>query len=223
MSAVTVTANKHRYTFSNVPRTLIVSIAETFMPTDGSEQEVTERVLMSADTAAQLLAALPALIAAARETPTLPSVYHMPPADESKPRRVEPDAPEFLAFIATAQLIVNEHYDNMNYSAALTRPRIEFEAGPRYIRVIRTEDNGRCHEYLPNNEACPLTKEQHTRATGHTYRVLSRSAHAFIDRDTGNILKPDGWKKPARGVRGNIFKPDNGANALTPHGTVYHR
>lgn len=33
--------------------------------------------------------------------------------------------------------------------------------------------------------------------------TVSRSAWAFIDLN-GAILKPDGWKRPAKGVRGNI-------------------
>lgn len=30
------------------------------------------------------------------------------------------------------------------------------------------------------------------------------SAYAFLDAG-GNIYKPDGWKRPAKGVRGSIF------------------
>jgi hypothetical protein len=32
----------------------------------------------------------------------------------------------------------------------------------------------------------------------------SRSAYGFIDLSNGDILKADGWKKPARRARGNI-------------------
>jgi hypothetical protein len=30
------------------------------------------------------------------------------------------------------------------------------------------------------------------------------SAFAFVDKETGELLKPDGWKKPAKGSRGNL-------------------
>lgn len=50
---------------------------------------------------------------------------------------------------------------------------------------------------------------------GHT-----RSAWGFVDLATGNILKADGWKAPARGVRGNIA---NGVNGCGPFGPAYFR
>jgi len=32
-----------------------------------------------------------------------------------------------------------------------------------------------------------------------------RSAYGFIDLTTGDLLKADGWKKPAKHARGNIY------------------
>jgi hypothetical protein len=48
----------------------------------------------------------------------------------------------------------------------------------------------------------------------------SRSVHSFVDRATGNIHKPAGWKGPLtkRGVRGNIFNPPY---AVDHYGTHY--
>lgn len=34
------------------------------------------------------------------------------------------------------------------------------------------------------------------------------SIHAFIDNATGDLLKPAGFKAPAKGARGNITNPD---------------
>jgi hypothetical protein len=48
----------------------------------------------------------------------------------------------------------------------------------------------------------------------------SKSAVAFIDKATGDVYKPDGWKKPARGVRGNIFTPTN--YGVGPTGFVHY-
>ena len=47
-----------------------------------------------------------------------------------------------------------------------------------------------------------------------------RSAYYFVDHQTGDILKPDGWKRPANGARGNIFSP-NPVEHCGPHGVAY--
>ena len=49
-----------------------------------------------------------------------------------------------------------------------------------------------------------------------------RSAYCFIDRVNGDVLKPDGWKRPAKGARGNIY---TGAakDAVGPYGALYLR
>lgn len=53
-----------------------------------------------------------------------------------------------------------------------------------------------------------------------------RSAFGFIEIATGNLLKTDGWSRPAKGVRGNIRIGDasNGWNgAVGDHGMAYLR
>lgn len=47
----------------------------------------------------------------------------------------------------------------------------------------------------------------------------ARSAYAFVDRLTGDVLKPAGWKKPAKGRRGNIYTGNYG---VTDHGAAYY-
>jgi hypothetical protein len=42
---------------------------------------------------------------------------------------------------------------------------------------------------------------------------VSRSAVAFIDQN-GDIYKPAGWKGPAKGVRGNVFRIAEGAEPV---------
>lgn len=32
-----------------------------------------------------------------------------------------------------------------------------------------------------------------------------RSVHSFVDRVTGDVFKPEGWAKPAKGVRFNLL------------------
>jgi hypothetical protein len=48
----------------------------------------------------------------------------------------------------------------------------------------------------------------------------SRSAYCFVDKTTGEVFKPDGWKKPAKHARGTVFAP-NVLNFAHPHGIVY--
>ncbi len=47
------------------------------------------------------------------------------------------------------------------------------------------------------------------------------SAHAFIDRTTGDVLKPATWKAPAKHARGNIFDNQNGMGSMGPYGPAY--
>jgi hypothetical protein len=49
-----------------------------------------------------------------------------------------------------------------------------------------------------------------------------RSAWAFIDVATGDILKPDGYKRPAKHARGNIFDA-NPVARCTAYGPEYLR
>lgn len=51
----------------------------------------------------------------------------------------------------------------------------------------------------------------------------SGSAYAFIDRTNGNILKPAGFKSPAKHARGNIFAADLGMSACGPNSVTYLR
>ncbi len=37
----------------------------------------------------------------------------------------------------------------------------------------------------------------------------SRSVYCFVEVGSGNILKAAGFKAPAKGVRGNIYKPES--------------
>jgi hypothetical protein len=67
------------------------------------------------------------------------------------------------------------------------------ERGPRYVRIVRSYK-------------------------GET----SRSAHCFIDTTNGDVLKADGWKKPAKHARGNIFA-ENAVAGMGPHGALYLR
>jgi hypothetical protein len=99
-------------------------------------------------------------------------------------------------FLMAAQLKLNQRYVDF----AGRTGRIQIESGPKYIRVISAE-------YLANGDSGG-----------------SRSAFCFIDRESGNVLKPAGWKGPEhRNPRSNIFADDYGASGVTGYGTVYLR
>ncbi len=71
-------------------------------------------------------------------------------------------------------------------------PTLIQEIGKRYIRIVRSRKvNG---------------------------QVVERSAYAFIDTTNGNVLKPDGWKGPAKHARGNILDEKNGLGMVGPYG-----
>ena len=59
-----------------------------------------------------------------------------------------------------------------------------YETGRKYFKVVRVED-----EYKSNDE--------------------HRCVEAFIDRQTGDIYKPAGWNKPAKGVRYNLLDEES--------------
>lgn len=41
-----------------------------------------------------------------------------------------------------------------------------------------------------------------------------RSVHAFVDLSNGDLLKADGWKRPAKGPRGNLLDDASFARIL---------
>jgi len=69
--------------------------------------------------------------------------------------------------------------------------KLELMEGRRYFRVVRVGVNN-----------------------------LHRSAYCFVDRTNGDVLKPAGWKGPAKHARGNIFTDHIGVG---PYGAHYLR
>lgn len=54
-------------------------------------------------------------------------------------------------------------------------------------------------------------------------RGMQRSVYCFVERETGNVLKADGWKRPAKHARGNIRDSKQGMGGVTQYGGVYLR
>lgn len=81
-----------------------------------------------------------------------------------------------------AAAIINDYN---NIGSGNKKVQIVFEEGKKYIRVIFS--SGYCDDYI------------------------SRSAHSFIEIDTGNIWKAASWKAPAKN------KPRGHIDTLTPN------
>lgn len=48
-----------------------------------------------------------------------------------------------------------------------------------------------------------------------------RSVYCFVQNDTLDVLKAEGWKKPARGIRANVRTVD--VNRIDPYGSWLYR
>jgi hypothetical protein len=56
------------------------------------------------------------------------------------------------------------------------------------------------------------------------YRVRrDGSVHAFVCKNTGDVLMPASWSKPAKHARGNIFDEHNGLEKMGVYGPAYIR
>lgn len=99
-------------------------------------------------------------------------------------------------FAETAQQVARDHLQRSGYTFG-TPVVVLDKPGPKFVRVVTgTLHNGQTE---PSN----------------------RSVLAFVDLSTGDVLKPDGWKRPAKGPRGNVFSQD-GRSSLTPQGHVWY-
>lgn len=76
----------------------------------------------------------------------------------------------------------------------IARPILYAQDGRRYVRVVRRD--------YPDAQ--------------------SGSAHVFVDKTNGDILKPASWKAPAKHARGNILAMDYD-KWMGPYGTAYLR
>lgn len=70
-----------------------------------------------------------------------------------------------------------------------------------------------------------LTPEKISYVMGTRYIKILRgnSAHAFIDRSNGDVLKAASWRAPAKHARGNLYDTTNGMGQMGPYGPAYLR
>jgi hypothetical protein len=91
--------------------------------------------------------------------------------------------PEVIVRIGQFVRALEKFCNEVNQCKHLYAIVLEAEVGKKYARIVRRD------------------KWPDQAPTGG-------SAHCFIDLANGNILKADGWKRPAPQIRGNIFKDD---------------
>lgn len=101
-------------------------------------------------------------------------------------------------WVAKCQKIGDDYFAANYPNSPLPRPVLVVMKGKRYARIVRqeTDDNG---------------------------KIITRSAHAFIDLTNGDVLKPDGWKAPAKHARGNLFDEFGGVKHMGVYGPAYLR
>lgn len=82
------------------------------------------------------------------------------------------------------------------------------------INAVHAEQNAKMAANFPEGYYEPIVLE----AGSKFIRVVhgskgSHSVYCFVEKATGNILKAAGWKAPAKGARGSIYKPESYAGA----------
>lgn len=111
---------------------------------------------------------------------------------------------EVAAFLARCQAIVDAHTAQNFPNLVPDVLTCDLQAAKKYARVVAL------HRYRDD-------------ATGIVTTSTSGSAWCFIDLATGDILKPDGYKRPARHSRGNIRDEHQGVQFIGPYGPAYLR
>jgi hypothetical protein len=134
----------------------------------------------------------------------------------SSPRLTEAQSLELTTRIGVyrdgAQKIFNKYWADSNFTHSPGEEMV-VEDGPRYVRIWGWD-------------LVWIDRNDHSKGWTRLYHDGQRPArriHTFIDKLTGDILKPATWKAPAKHPRGNLFDESNGLAHVTPHGPAYLR
>ena len=101
-------------------------------------------------------------------------------------------AKRFDALVAHGQRLIDENFAAHYPNLRPNKLSVE-PGGRRYVKIVTTTDAG----------------------NGQT------SVWAFVDTTNGDVLKPDGWRKPAKHARGNLFDADGGTAHISSYGPAY--
>jgi hypothetical protein len=99
-----------------------------------------------------------------------------------------------------------------------------------FIKAIQARDDARAQKDFPNLCVNGQMSKFYADPNGRKYiRIVRedvkgdhRSVHCFVDVASGDILKADGWKKPAKHARGSIYAA-NPMDGMDDYGAKYIR
>lgn len=97
---------------------------------------------------------------------------------------------QVVSFLAGCQALVDANLASYSELSKVQTDRLLITEGDRYLKVVRATF------HRPANT------------------LTSRSAHCFIDRTNGDVLKTTSWSAPAKGARGNIADDKNGLGRM---------
>ena len=72
--------------------------------------------------------------------------------------------------------------------------------------------------YSRNFPSLDIPQLEFTAGKRYIRVTTNGSAFCFVDKESGDVLKPNGWKTPAKHARGNIHDDDNGLGLMTAYG-----
>ena len=109
---------------------------------------------------------------------------------------------EVAAFVARCQVVVDEYsrksFENLEPPVLV----FDFAEAKKYVRVVS-------RDRYKQDDGTVLVNDR------------SGSAWCFVNLETGDVLKPDGWKRPAPQPRGNIRDEHGGMATVGPYGPAY--
>ena len=111
-------------------------------------------------------------------------------------------------------------------SARLTEADAAFErAANSFLNNAQKQIDAHMKKSFPN-----LPRKVLSFTKGRKYwRIVSSeggrggSAWAFLNTENGDVLKPAGWKAPAKHARGNIYDAHGGMGTVGVYGPAYMR
>lgn len=106
----------------------------------------------------------------------------------------------------TRAALVQEYLDALNAKEAARREQVNAHHLAEYGRLLYPEGGQYATFYLdtPGRKFTRVVMD----VSGQ------RSVHAFIDNQTGDVLKSAGWKAPAKGVRFSLTDDSSRATLL---------
>ena len=97
----------------------------------------------------------------------------------------------------------------------------QFVAGAQELIDENYRVHGFNEDYKPTLIYDLGASKKYVRIANKDNRSDGLSVYCFVEIATGNVLKSDSWKKPAKQPRSNIFNPDCGLSGVSAYGAKY--